>query len=334
MRLFLHPDDGRLRLPWRLLVHGAAALLCGAGAAVPLAEGLTALHRRGLFWSGLSKEPYDLAINMLVGPLLTAGIVLATVLCTRRFDRREPHEIGLSAGGRWLGHWLFGAALGGVLQAAIFLVEYELGWARVASHPRLAHPEASLALCVGFSATKAVCVGVYEEVVSRGYQLRNLAEGLYRRERSIRAALFAGTLLSSVLFALLHVLSAPLSPLRVTGLVFDGILLASGYVLTGSLGVSIGLHSGWNFFQGAVFGFPVSGDLEPGSLVDLTQGGPEWFTGGSFGPEGGVAGILAALAGIAAITAWARARGGPSPLEAGRWPWRRGRGYTAGRSGK
>ena len=334
MRLFLHPDDGRLRLPWRLLLHGALALLFGAGAAFPLAEGLTALHRRGLFWPGLSQQPYDLAINMLVGPLLTVGIVLATVFCTRRFDRRDPGEIGLGAGGRWLGHWLFGAALGGALQAAVFLVEYELGWARVAAHPRLAHPEASVALCVGFSATKAVCVGIYEEVVSRGYQLRNLSEGLHRRERSIPAAVCAGTLLSSLLFAILHVLSAPLSPLRVTGLVFDGILLASGYVLTGSLGVSIGLHSGWNFFQGAIFGFPVSGDLEPGSLLELTQSGPEWFTGGSFGPEGGVAGILAAVAGIAAIAAWARVRGGQSTLEAGGWPWQRGRGYTAGGSGK
>ena len=109
----------------------------GGGAAFPLAEGLTALHRRNLFLPGLSKEPYDLAINMLVGPLLSLGIVQATVLCTRRLDRRDPREIGLAWGRRWLGDWLFGAALGGLLMAGVFCAEWVLGWAQVSAHPRL-----------------------------------------------------------------------------------------------------------------------------------------------------------------------------------------------------
>jgi hypothetical protein len=332
MRIFWNEHDQRLWLPWRLLLHGATVAAFGIGAAFPLAEGLTALHRRGLFLPALSKEPYDLVINMLVGPLLTAGIVLATVLCTRRLDRRDPREIGLAVGGRWLGDWLFGAALGGALMAGIFVAERALGWTQLNPHTRLAHPEIPLGLCLGFSVTKALCVGVYEEAVSRGYHLRNLAEAMYRRDRTVRAAVLAGTVLSSVLFALLHSISSQLSPLRVTGLVFNGFLLASGYVLTGSLGLCIGLHSGWNFFQGAVFGFPVSGDLEPGSLVDLGQGGPAWVTGGSYGPEGGLIGMLAALIGIVVVAIWAHARGGSTWLRATGWPWRRDSVYTARRS--
>jgi len=132
MHLFVNPHERRLRLPWRLLLHAAAVAAFGVGAAFPLAEGLTSLHRRGMFLPGVAKQPYDLAINMLVGPLLAAGVVLATVLCTRRLDKRATREIGLGFGWRWLGNWAFGLVLGGALQACIFLVEATLGWTRVA----------------------------------------------------------------------------------------------------------------------------------------------------------------------------------------------------------
>lgn len=67
-----------------------------------------------------------------------------------------------------------------------------------------------------------------------------------------------------------------------------GIMLGTGYVLTGRLGLSIGLHTTWNLFQANVFGFPVSG-LEPvgATLLAVEQGGPEAWTGSDFGPEGG-----------------------------------------------
>jgi membrane protease YdiL (CAAX protease family) len=307
----------RLRTVWRLLLHGAAVFLLGIVPVIPVAEGLTWLHRRGHFLAGLSKEPYDMAINMLVGPLMTAGIVITTLVCSRLLDRRQRVDF-IVLDRRWWADWLFGVVLGGTLMGAIFCLEAGLGWARITAQPRLAHPEAPLLLCLAFTLVKALCVGTYEEFVSRGYQLRNLAEALHRgRSSSAHSALLGALVLSSALFALLHVSTENTSVLSLTGLLFDGLLLGSAYLLTGQLGLCIGLHSGWNFFQGAIFGFPVSGDLEPGSLVQLEQAGPTWLTGGAYGPEGGLVGVLAAIVGVAAIAAWARASRGSGSLRTG-----------------
>jgi hypothetical protein len=76
----------------------------------------------------------------------------------------------------------------------------------------------------------------------------------------------------------------------------------------------------WNLFQGAIYGFPVSGDPEAASVISLGQRGPMLMTGGAFGPEAGLLGCGAALLGIAVIAVYARRRqGGLRPLLAPRW---------------
>ena len=86
-----------------------------------------------------------------------------------------------------------------------------------------------------------------------------------------------------------------------------GIFLALGYILTGQLGLSIGLHITWNFFQTAVFGFPVSGmKAHPATFIAVQQGGSDWITGGAFGPEGGLIGLAAIVLGMMLIAIWIR----------------------------
>lgn len=69
---------------------------------------------------------------------------------------------------------------------------------------------------------------------------------------------------------------------------------------------SIGVHFGWNLGQGTLFGFPVSGDKEIASVIAIQQRGPVAMTGGAFGPEAGLVGVAASLAGIAAIALYVR----------------------------
>jgi hypothetical protein len=82
-------------------------------------------------------------------------------------------------------------------------------------------------------------------------------------------------------------------------------------VLTGQIALSIGLHFTWNFVQGNVFALPVSGRITHAtSLFAVQQAGPELWTGGAFGPEAGLLGVLAALVGTGAIVLWVRWRYG------------------------
>jgi membrane protease YdiL (CAAX protease family) len=82
-----------------------------------------------------------------------------------------------------------------------------------------------------------------------------------------------------------------------------GLFLGLSYILTGDLAIPIGIHIAWNFFEGNVFGFPVSGVDSHLSLIATGQTGPIAWTGGTFGPEGVLVGILAALLGMLLVYA-------------------------------
>lgn len=78
-------------------------------------------------------------------------------------------------------------------------------------------------------------------------------------------------------------------------------------------GGSIGVHSGWNFFQGPVFGFPVSGQAEPTTLLSHKRVGTDWLSGGDFGPEASL--LILPVLGLAFIAMYLWAR---SPLRIAR----------------
>ena len=141
-----------------------------------------------------------------------------------------------------------------------------------------------------------VLVGWSEEVMSRGYHLQTIASGLN---------LAWGLALSSAIFGVLHLANPHATLMSAAGIFLAGLLLGYAYVRTGQLWCSIGLHIGWNFFEGVVFGFPVSG-LDTFHLVEARFSGPVLWTGGQFGPEAGLIVVPAILAGAALIHLYGR----------------------------
>jgi uncharacterized protein len=130
-----------------------------------------------------------------------------------------------------------------------------------------------------------------------------------------RGAIITAWLLTSVLFSLLHIPNPNSTLVSTTNIGLAGLMLGAGYVLSGRLAIPIGLHITWNFFQASVYGFPVSGlDSGRASFVSVEQGGPEAWTGGTFGPEAGLLTVFATLIGVALIWLWLRLRGGKPGL--------------------
>lgn len=240
--------------------------------------------------------------------------LLSVWLVGRFMDRRLLRDFGFHLDARWWLDLLFGLLLGATLMTAIFVVELAFGWVTVAGSFRpvsdIPFVPAILLPFVVF-----VFVGFYEELIYRGYQLRNIAEGLNYTAFGPRGAVLAAWVFSSVLFGALHTLNPNADILSTVNITLAGLMLGAGYALTGELAVPVGLHFAWNFFEGNVYGFPVSG-LNPigATFISTKQAGPAAWTGGAFGPEGGLLVTFATLTGIMLIALWIRLRRGRASI--------------------
>jgi hypothetical protein len=149
----------------------------------------------------------------------------------------------------------------------------------------------------------AIESSVLEEVIVRGVVLR-----LVWRAFGPAAAF----IVSCLLFGLGHIAN-PGATLFTTSCVAieAGIMLGSFYSLTGRLWVSIGVHAGWNFTQGYLFGATVSGGDFGLSIATSTARSavPSWLTGGAFGPEASVP-AFAVCTIVGAAVLWAASRKG------------------------
>jgi len=237
-------------------------------------------------------------------------------LAGRFLDRRPFSAFGFRLSVGWWLDLLFGMVLGALLMTAVFLVELGLGWVEVTGSFE-AQGGAPFVISMLFPVVTFLCVGISEETVFRGYQLKNAAEGLNYPSLGPRGAVLLAWVLSSVFFAVLHADNPNATPVSTLNIALAGLMLGFGYVLTGELAIPIGLHITWNFFQGAVYGFPVSGFGSFGAtLLATEQGGPELWTGGSFGPEGGLLIPAVMLLGVSLVALWTHLRTGKVTLHA------------------
>jgi membrane protease YdiL (CAAX protease family) len=137
--------------------------------------------------------------------------------------------------------------------------------------------------------TAMLIVAVGEELVFRGYILNNLAKSMNRE---------IALLLSSLLFAGFHLLNPNFNLIAFINIFVAGLLLGINYIFTRNLWFGVFLHFSWNFFQGPVLGFKVSG-LELPALLEQNLKGGVLITGGRFGLE---ASLLTTIVMVLSIT--------------------------------
>lgn len=123
-----------------------------------------------------------------------------------------------------------------------------------------------------------ISVAVGEEWVFRGYVLRNLLQ-------SFNPIIALGA--SAILFTIVHSSNPDVHPIALANIFLAGVITGLGYIHTRNLWFPVLFHFSWNFFQGPVLGFPVSGLAARSALVLETRGRPI-VTGGNFGFEASV----------------------------------------------
>jgi len=125
----------------------------------------------------------------------------------------------------------------------------------------------------------SIQAGIVEEIFTRGVLFRIVEEWV---------GTWFSVLLSALVFGFMHIWNPNATLFSSLSIALTaGVILALLYVITRKLWVPIGLHIGWNLTLGGIYGAPVSG-TEVTGLLKATLEGPEWLTGGAFGPEASI----------------------------------------------
>ena len=289
--LFVSPGESRLRAGWRLLLHTILLLFFGTclgvmAVIILLASGLILDPSLSVLLSGL--EPIYLVLGTFAETLLITGSVF---LARRYLDKRSIESLGLKLNSQTTADIVTGIGITLLQMGLIYLLMSWLGWITFEGFAWEFDPMSLVISNTLIFFAMFVLVGWHEELLSRGYHLQTIASGLN---------LFWGVMISSAVFGLLHLANPSANWISTTGIFLAGIFFAYGYIRTTQLWLPMGMHLGWNFFEGVVFGFPVSG-LDIYALTRIQVHGPELWTGGAFGPEAGLIVIPALILGTALI---------------------------------
>lgn len=250
----------------------------------------------------------------LVIYLIAISATIAVFLSRRYLDKKSFVSFGLKLDSLAIKDLFFGFLLSGLMAGLVFglmaafgLVEITgINW-RLETNVAADNSQNLALITIGsllFLLIPNVIIGWWEELVFRGYLLQNMIEGMGR--------LWA-VLASCVLYGLVHSMNPSASLLSSGIIVLFGFLRIYGYLATHQLWLSIGMHIGWNFFQGTIFGYAASGH-ETISLVEQTASGPIWLSGGEFGPEASVLIIPVIVLALVSMRYWAKATRTTGPL--------------------
>ena len=275
--VFLSPSEPRLRAGWRFLIQVILQVFITGVASL-------VIFLPYFLFSG--KTDFSGTPFLLMSEGVEFFTIFLSIFIVRRFiDKRSLISLGLQMDNKTVPDVLAGIGITFLMMGLIFYSEWRLDWLSFNSFAWNVDTVQNVIVQVLLFFFVFIIGAWNEELMSRGYHLQTIASG---------TNLFWGLVLSSAIFGGLHLANPHATWIGALGIFCAGLFLGYAYIRTGRLWLSIGLHLGWNFFEGVMFGFPVSG-LDIYHLTHINVAGPELWTGGAFGPEAGLL-ILPSLA--------------------------------------
>lgn len=275
---FINSREARLRAGWRILIF----LLLFLGFS-------TLIFAIRPLLGDITKREFLENYSIIVVMVLAAGASLMVLVSRKLLDKKTFVSLGLTWNKRALYDLLFGFFLSGLMAGLIFLVLALFGFIKFEGFNDLkrfepqegafdfVHFMSLLSLAsIAVLLVEHILVGYWEELVFRGYLFQNMVEGMGNK---------IAIIISCIIYGLIHAANPNAGILSSLIIVLFGFLRIYGYLLTNMLWLSMGMHMGWNFFQGPVFGFHASGH-EMITVIKQADLGPGYLSGGDFGPEG------------------------------------------------
>ena len=271
--LLEQPVKPRLHVALRIFLYLLASII-GMGIVQ-----FTAFKLAGNSTKDLSMSTdFDALTSLLLELSGLIPVILITFVFRKYLDRKSFVSLGLSPKGR-TGDFLLG------LGVAITL--YALGSGILALSGNIEfsnHGIGFQTLLISF--VSFIGVAIMEELIVRGYILNNLLSVTNK---------YLALLISSAIFAAMHGFNPGLSWLAILNLLIAGVLLGAAYIFTRNLWFAMSLHLFWNFIEGPILGYRVSGNSTE-SLFSATPVGNPVLNGGEFGFEGSVVCTLLCIA--------------------------------------
>ena len=268
-RVVFRDSTGAVRPPWRLLVYcvaSIASLIVLNGVVVPIVRWVLALVH----------------VTVTLTPwVLLASAVLGHAITFRLVDRRGWRSVRLDRSALRIRALIAALALGTVAVAFATIPLLAIGWLRVVPGPAGSSIGLGLTL-VWFLAPAAL----WEEMVFRGYGFSVLAEWW-----GTPAALGV----ASLAFGLVHLQNEGATLGSVSVVVIAGLFLGAVLVVLRSLWAAFAAHLAWNWALAGALHSAVSGIPFATPDYRVIDAGPDWATGGVWGPEGGLPAAVSLL---------------------------------------
>ena len=218
--------------------------------------------------------------NIIISLFGFIGMLTTAFLFRRYIDKKSFISLGFQIRG-FLNDAIIGLILGGSLITLGFVIltffdiisiqSYSLDWGLLSGY------------LVFFSIGS-----LNEEIMIRGYFLSNLMESMNK---------YMALFVSSFLFAVMHLANAHVTYLSFINIFLAGMVLGIYYIHVRNLWLPIALHFSWNYFQGPVFGFEVSG-VDIKGIITQVLSGDKLLTGGDFGFEGSAVATIVMISAI------------------------------------
>jgi len=317
VRKVFQDDEGRLRSGWAMGFYLVAIVLLQTGSGALL------------YLLRLPMAPTDHIDDLALIPMalgrLTTVVVATWAGC--RLVRQGLGDAWLRDG-QALRRLFRGMVLGGLAVSAVVLFTWALGYQSL--HLSSA-PAGQLVLMALVNLAVLIPASASEEFLLRGFLLQQFGRGVSGLGRllvthgnpahpdaagaGLRLGNGLAVLLTGVLFGLMHGSNPNVTVVAVLNIILVGLWFGAVVLRTGSLWVPVGLHTGWNWFQGFFWGEPISGLKARISLMSNVDTGREAWTGGAFGPEASVSASLVLAVLVMATVLW-KPKGRPPSMQA------------------
>ncbi len=220
----------------------------------------------------LSEDPFELLVlTYLPMCVIVVGVTWAI---HRLLFKRNQQELGFNLRGM-AGQLGIGMLWGSVLVFVGFLLLLVTGQIGIMG------TDPNVYLLVGFL-IMFIFQSFSEEVIFRSYLIPTIEH---------RLGTWSALIISSILFALLHVGNAGISWIGAANLIFGGVLMGLLFIRYRTIWAPTGMHFAWNYVQSTVLGFEVSG-FKTYSFWSLQDKGADIWTGGDFGYEGSLIAVI------------------------------------------